>query len=70
MSSIENEKRAGTMDAAVHILPVSGMPEISPGDDLDAMLGDALGASTGGLEAGDVVVVTHRRPRTSLGRRG
>lgn len=60
MSSIENEKRTGTMDAAVHILPVSGMPEISPGDDLDAMLGDALDASTGGLEAGDVVVVTHK----------
>jgi coenzyme F420-0:L-glutamate ligase / coenzyme F420-1:gamma-L-glutamate ligase len=45
---------------AVHILPVGGLPEIAPGDDLVSMLGQAIGASTGGLEEGDIVVVTHK----------
>lgn len=60
MSSIENTTTSQAMDAAVHILPVGGLPEITSGADLETMLGDAIEASTGGLEHGDVVVVTHK----------
>jgi coenzyme F420-0:L-glutamate ligase/coenzyme F420-1:gamma-L-glutamate ligase len=35
------------------------MPEVRPGDDLSALIGDAIAAGPG-LEAGDVVVVTHK----------
>jgi coenzyme F420-0:L-glutamate ligase / coenzyme F420-1:gamma-L-glutamate ligase len=55
-----SETHNAATDAAVHILPVSGLPEIHPGDDLDTAIGDAIEASTGGLERGDVVVVTHK----------
>jgi coenzyme F420-0:L-glutamate ligase / coenzyme F420-1:gamma-L-glutamate ligase len=47
-------------DAAVHILPVAGLPEVEPGDDLETMIADAIIASTGGLREGDIVVVTHK----------
>jgi coenzyme F420-0:L-glutamate ligase/coenzyme F420-1:gamma-L-glutamate ligase len=48
------------MDAAVHILPVDGLPEVEPGDDIHTLIGDAIARSTGGLRAGDVVMVTHK----------
>jgi coenzyme F420-0:L-glutamate ligase/coenzyme F420-1:gamma-L-glutamate ligase len=48
------------MDAAVHILPVDGLPEVEPGDDIHTLIGDAIAQSTGGLRAGDVVMVTHK----------
>lgn len=48
-----------SFDNAVAILPVNGIPELHPGDDLNAILGDALEQS-GGLQDGDVVVVTHK----------
>ncbi len=44
----------------ITIHPVKGLPEISPGDDLARMLGDALEGSEIGLLSGDVVVVTHK----------
>lgn len=47
-------------DNAVAILPVSGLPEIEPGTDLNMLLAEAIAASTGGLRTGDVVVVTHK----------
>lgn len=47
-------------ESAVHILPVEGMGEISPGDPLESMIADAVEMSVGGLRAGDVVVVTHK----------
>ena len=43
----------------VRITPVSGLPEIRPGDDLGALVAARIGA-TGGLEEGDVVVVAHK----------
>lgn len=48
-----------SFDNAVAILPVNGIPELHPGDDLNAILGNALEQS-GGLQDGDVVVVTHK----------
>lgn len=55
-------------DAAVHILPVDGLPEVQPGDDLGTMLGDALASATGGLAEGDIVVVTHKVVSKAEGR--
>lgn len=62
-----NTQDAG-IDAAVHIIPVGGLPEVAPGDDLDTMLGDAIAASAGALEDGDIVVVTHKVVSKAEGR--
>ncbi len=55
-------------EVAVHILPVDGLPEVQPGDDLATMLGDALASSAGGLAEGDIVVVTHKVVSKAEGR--
>ncbi len=47
-------------DNAVAILPVPGLPELHPGDDLHTILAEALAGVPGGLRDGDVVVVTHK----------
>lgn len=47
-------------DNAVAILPVKGIPEIAAHHDLDQILADAISASAGGLQSGDVVMVTHK----------
>lgn len=47
-------------DNAVVILPVAGVPELHPGDDLHTILVDAITSSVGQLQHGDVVVVTHK----------
>lgn len=44
----------------IQILPVDGIPEVTAGDDVAAMIDDAIGSSVGELEEGDVVVVTHK----------
>jgi coenzyme F420-0:L-glutamate ligase/coenzyme F420-1:gamma-L-glutamate ligase len=55
-----NDSTTSAIDAVVHILPVEGLPEVGPGDDIDTMIGNAIVQSTGGLRAGDVVIVTHK----------
>lgn len=47
------------MGPGVRLIPVEGMGEVRPGDDLAALLADAIAAGPG-LEEGDVVVVTHK----------
>lgn len=47
-------------DNVVAIMPVAGIPEVQPGDDLHAMLTEAIAHSTNGLQSGDVVIVTHK----------
>jgi coenzyme F420-0:L-glutamate ligase/coenzyme F420-1:gamma-L-glutamate ligase len=47
-------------DGAISILPVDGLPEIRPGDDLLELIADAVASSLRQLEPGDVVVVTHK----------
>lgn len=44
----------------VAIVPVPGLPMIQPGDDLPALIGDAIETSRVGLKAHDVVVVCQK----------
>ncbi len=46
----------------VEVIALAGLPEIEPGDDLGAMIGDAIEGTTGvlPLEVGDVLVVTQK----------
>ena len=53
--------------AEIRILPLPGVPEIRPGDDLGALLGDAV-ERAGGLEEGDVVVVAQKAVSKGEGR--
>jgi len=48
------------MDGEIRIIPVRGMPEVRPGDDLGEMIGDALARNGLELEDGDVVVVAQK----------
>jgi coenzyme F420-0:L-glutamate ligase/coenzyme F420-1:gamma-L-glutamate ligase len=57
--------------AALVVLPVTGVGEIRPGDQLDAVLAAALGPADGGAPAlrdGDVVVVTQKVVSKAEGR--
>ena len=49
----------------LEVLPVEGIPEVRPGDDLAALVSGAAG---GDLHAGDVVVVTHKVVSKAEGR--
>jgi coenzyme F420-0:L-glutamate ligase/coenzyme F420-1:gamma-L-glutamate ligase len=51
----------------VRILPLAGLPEIRPGDDLAALLAPAIGR-LGGLVPGDVVVVAQKAVSKAEGR--
>jgi coenzyme F420-0:L-glutamate ligase / coenzyme F420-1:gamma-L-glutamate ligase len=51
----------------VRIIPLPGIPEIAPGDDLVFLLGDAV-ERTGGLEEGDVLVVSQKVVSKAEGR--
>ena len=46
------------MTLSIH--PVPGLPEIHPGDDLAALLAEALAGAGLGPQAGDILVVTHK----------
>ncbi len=46
--------------AEVRIIGIGGMPEVAPGDDLAALIGDGIAASGERLEPGDVLVITHK----------
>ena len=51
----------------VAVIPLTGLPEVRPGDDLAALLGDAVDRA-GGLEDGDVVVVAQKAVSKAEGR--
>ena len=44
----------------VRIIGIGGMPDVAPGDDLAALIGDGIAASGERLEPGDIAVVTHK----------
>ena len=49
----------------IELIPVEGLPEVRSGDDLEAMVADAVG---GTLRSGDVLVVTHKVMSKAEGR--
>ena len=51
----------------ITVIPLTGLPEVRPGDDLAALLGDAL-ERAGGLEEGDVLVVAQKAVSKAEGR--
>ena len=51
----------------IRVVPLEGIPEVEPGDDLAALLGDAL-ERAGGLQAGDVLVVSQKVVSKAEGR--
>jgi coenzyme F420-0:L-glutamate ligase / coenzyme F420-1:gamma-L-glutamate ligase len=51
----------------IRIAAVPGVPDVRPGDDLGALLADGV-ERAGGLEEGDVVVVTHKVVSKAEGR--
>ncbi|MCC6314912.1 MAG: coenzyme F420-0:L-glutamate ligase [Thermomicrobiales bacterium] len=52
----------------VRLVGLDGIPEIHPGDDLAALLGEAIERSGVGLLPGDVLVVTHKVVSKAEGR--
>lgn len=52
----------------VQIFPIDGIPEISPGDDVASAILTAIELSATSLEAGDVMVVTHKIVSKAEGR--
>jgi coenzyme F420-0:L-glutamate ligase / coenzyme F420-1:gamma-L-glutamate ligase len=48
------------MDDEIRIIPLRGMPEVRPGDDLAALIGDAIDRRGLTLEEGDVIVVAQK----------
>lgn len=55
------------MVGEVRVIPLTGIPEVKPGDDLAAHLGDAA-ERAGGPEAGDVLVVAQKVVSKAEGR--
>ncbi len=53
--------------SGVHVLPLEGIPEMTPGDDLGRALGDAV-ERAGGLRDGDVLVVAQKLVSKAEGR--
>jgi coenzyme F420-0:L-glutamate ligase/coenzyme F420-1:gamma-L-glutamate ligase len=51
----------------VRVIPLVGIPEVEPGNDLSGLLGDAV-ERVGGLEDGDVVVVAQKVVSKAEGR--
>jgi coenzyme F420-0:L-glutamate ligase/coenzyme F420-1:gamma-L-glutamate ligase len=54
--------------AELRMFGLDGMPEVRPGDDLAALVGDAIERSSVGLLAGDVLVITHKIVSKAEGR--
>jgi len=55
------------MQGEIRILPLPGIGEVRPGDDLVAILATAIDAA-GGLETGDILVVTQKIVSKAEGR--
>jgi coenzyme F420-0:L-glutamate ligase/coenzyme F420-1:gamma-L-glutamate ligase len=51
----------------IRIIPLTGIPEVGRGDDLEALVGDAV-ERAGGLQEGDVLVVAHKVVSKAEGR--
>ena len=60
--SAEGAVGAGAESGRVEIIALAGLPEVTPGMDLEGLIGDALEATAGvlPLQPGDVLVVTQK----------
>ncbi len=57
----QDERNRTVSDSApLTIIPVMGLPEITPGDPLGSMIGEQIDRQAGGAQPGDIVVVTHK----------
>lgn len=56
------------MPSEIRVYGLDGVPEVRPGDDITTIVIDALAASGLTLEAGDVLVVTHKIVSKAEGR--
>ena len=56
------------MGSTVTLIPIEGMPEITPGDDVGALIVDAAASRGTALAAGDVLVVTQKVVSKAEGR--
>jgi coenzyme F420-0:L-glutamate ligase/coenzyme F420-1:gamma-L-glutamate ligase len=56
------------MPSEIRVVGLDGIPEVRPGDDLNAMIAHALETSGVTPEAGDVLVVTHKIVSKAEGR--
>jgi coenzyme F420-0:L-glutamate ligase / coenzyme F420-1:gamma-L-glutamate ligase len=54
--------------SGIELIPLDGIPEVRPGDDLAALISAAAGASGIGLQAEDVLVVTQKVVSKAEGR--
>jgi coenzyme F420-0:L-glutamate ligase/coenzyme F420-1:gamma-L-glutamate ligase len=52
----------------IWLIPLDGIPEVTPGDDLSALIAGSLAAGGIGLEASDVLVVTQKVVSKAEGR--
>lgn len=59
-AAVRGWRRVTTEGGEVRIIGIDGIPEVAAGDDLPALIGAAVAESGAGLEAGDIVVVTHK----------
>jgi coenzyme F420-0:L-glutamate ligase/coenzyme F420-1:gamma-L-glutamate ligase len=50
----------GEVPGSVQIIPVEGLPEVAPGDEIETMIAEAIGSSLGTLRESDIIVVTHK----------
>jgi coenzyme F420-0:L-glutamate ligase / coenzyme F420-1:gamma-L-glutamate ligase len=57
----------GSFFDELRIVPLTGIPEVAPGDDLGALLGDAI-ERAGGLQEEDVLVVAQKAVSKAEGR--
>lgn len=46
--------------APITITPITGLPEIDPGDPIESMIAERVREEIGGVQPGDIVVVTHK----------
>lgn len=56
------------MAASYQVIALGSLPELRPGDDLPGLVCDAVGVEAGGLQEGDVVVVTQKVVSKAEGR--
>lgn len=58
----------GAMPSEIRVFGLDGIPEVRPGDDVVSILVNALEASSLALEAGDILVITHKIVSKAEGR--